>query len=242
MAGRRGRHGHAQPDDRRGRDGQGRRRAAVAVRRDRQDPPRRGRRRRRGRLRADLLRCRGRRMPRHPLRQPSPTAAAEPEATARRRPSRTSSATARRPGRRPAAAALAFAVGSRPAASDTAVLEAAPHDAIHADRCRRHARRAAALDAAGAPAGQAAGRRPRAGRGDRRDGAHHPGRCRGVRAARGRVSRSATDRPRRRPSQSASTMPQRARRRGSAPRARPSAACASSPPRRWCAAPSPRRT
>ena len=87
---------------------------------------------------------------------------------------------AARPQRR---AALGGAASGR--ASDTAVLEAAPHDVIHVAEVVRRADRASALDAARPHARQAAGRRPRARRGDRRVRPHHARRRRGLRGARG---------------------------------------------------------
>ena len=73
--------------------------------------------------------------------------------------------------------------GARPPVGvDTAVLEAAPHDVIHTHEPIEALRERPALHAAGAQAREGARRRPRPGRGERRDRSDHP---RGRRVLRG---------------------------------------------------------
>ena len=122
----------------------------------------------------------------------------------------------------------------RRSASDTAVLEAAPHDVIHTHEPIEALRRAAALDAAGAPARASSSastsrwsRRPvPTGLITRADVESYAARVGALRQRAG----ARAERPR------------ASRRRRSAPPASRSAVSASTPPRRWCAAPSPPRT
>ena len=242
--GRRGRHRHAQPDDRRGRDGQGRRRAPVALRRHRQDAPRRRRRRRRGRLGADLLRrrgggCRARRHRRPRRGSPddggSSTGRGEGAAESRR---------LRRGAPRLGAAAATRALRSGrvrrhptpPCSRRRRTTPSTSREVVGAaDRATAlHARRCACSPSSWASISRSSRRPAQSGLITRGD----------VEAYATRVGAGAIHRPteRARPSDTDLASRSARRRPRSARRARRSAACASSPPRRWCAAPSRRRT